>query len=90
LAFPFCKNNFIELNITMNFPQAECEELARRVEELKSENSALRTELTRLQEECEKLTAKNNSLTEELKNVHNNESRETRVKDELENADTEQ
>lgn len=70
--------------------QAECEELARRVEELKSENSALRTELTRLQEECEKLTAKNNSLTEELKNVHDNESRETRVKDELENADTEQ
>lgn len=70
--------------------QAECEELARRVEELKSENLALRTELARLQEESEKLIAKNNSLTEQLKNVHDSESRETRVKDELQNADTEQ
>lgn len=70
--------------------QAECEELARRVEELKNENVSLRTELARLREECEKLSSENNSLTEQLKNVNDKESRETKVKDELQKADAEQ
>lgn len=70
--------------------QAECEELARRVEELKNENVALRTELARLREECGKLSSQNNSLTERLKNVHGEEFGETKVKDELKNADAAQ
>ncbi|KAJ4961564.1 hypothetical protein NE237_021474 [Protea cynaroides] len=46
--------------------QAECEELAQRVDTLKDENCALREELERLREECDKLTSENASLTENL------------------------
>ncbi|XP_043694680.1 bZIP transcription factor 1-B-like isoform X2 [Telopea speciosissima] len=46
--------------------QAECEELAQRVETLREENSSLREELERLREDCEKLTSENASLTEKL------------------------
>ncbi|XP_077236178.1 bZIP transcription factor 1-B-like isoform X2 [Tasmannia lanceolata] len=43
--------------------QAECEELAKRVETLKEENSSLREELDRIREECEKLAMENASLS---------------------------
>nr|DAD32303.1 TPA_asm: hypothetical protein HUJ06_011154 [Nelumbo nucifera] len=54
--------------------QAECEELAHRVETLKEENSTLREELERLREECEKLASENASLTEKLKKYQGQES----------------
>lgn len=46
--------------------QAECEDLAARVEKLATENSSLRSEITRLAEECKKLSADNTSLQEQL------------------------
>ncbi|KAL6001108.1 hypothetical protein ACLOJK_006835 [Asimina triloba] len=46
--------------------QAECEELAQRVETLKEENNSLREELEHMRSECEKLAAENASLTERL------------------------
>lgn len=42
--------------------QAECEELATKVETLTVENMALRNELNRMAEECKKLTAENASI----------------------------
>ncbi|XP_043721521.1 bZIP transcription factor 1-B-like [Telopea speciosissima] len=54
--------------------QAECEELAQRVDALKDENSTLREELERLQEECDKLTSENASLTEKLQKHQGQES----------------
>eukprot|EP01018_Ginkgo_biloba_P002948 Gb_32028 [translate_table: standard] len=47
--------------------QAECEELAQRVEALKDENVALRTELNLLGEECKKLSAENACLYKQLR-----------------------
>lgn len=47
--------------------QAECEELATKVETLTVENMALRNELNRMAEECKKLTAENASIMEQLK-----------------------
>ncbi|XP_026664247.2 bZIP transcription factor 1-D-like isoform X1 [Phoenix dactylifera] len=46
--------------------QAECEELARRVEGLKEENTALRAEVDRMREDYEQLLAQNASLKEKL------------------------
>ncbi|KAF3785572.1 bZIP transcription factor 16 [Nymphaea thermarum] len=52
--------------------QAECEELARRVETLKDENGSLRSELRQLREECEKLKSENDHLTERLQKMAGN------------------
>ncbi|XP_031498786.1 bZIP transcription factor 16-like [Nymphaea colorata] len=52
--------------------QAECEELARRVETLKDENGSLRSELRQLREECEKLKSENDHLTERLQKMVGN------------------
>ncbi|XP_020260660.1 bZIP transcription factor 16-like [Asparagus officinalis] len=46
--------------------QAECEELAQRVEVLKEENSSLRAEVDRLRKEHDQLLAQNTSLKERL------------------------
>lgn len=46
--------------------QAECEELAQRVEVLKEENSTLKSEVTRIKNEYEQLVSKNTSLKERL------------------------
>uniref|UniRef100_A0A0C9QT24 TSA: Wollemia nobilis Ref_Wollemi_Transcript_10978_2763 transcribed RNA sequence n=1 Tax=Wollemia nobilis TaxID=56998 RepID=A0A0C9QT24_9CONI len=50
--------------------QAECEELASKVESLTIENMNLRSELTRLAEECKKLTQDNASMMEQLNKLH--------------------
>ena len=42
--------------------QAECDELAAKVQSLTSENASLREELNRMTEECKKLSADNASL----------------------------
>ena len=42
--------------------QAECEELAQRVDVLKEENASLRTELNRIKKEHDELLSQNNSL----------------------------
>ncbi|CAN6455677.1 unnamed protein product [Victoria cruziana] len=52
--------------------QAECEELARRVETLKGENGSLRSELRQLREECEKLKSENDHLNERLEKMVGN------------------
>ncbi|KAK1262817.1 hypothetical protein QJS04_geneDACA008879 [Acorus gramineus] len=46
--------------------QAECEELAQRVDVLREENNALRTELNRIRTEYEQLVSQNTSLKERL------------------------
>nr|XP_010920014.1 bZIP transcription factor 16 isoform X1 [Elaeis guineensis]XP_010920015.1 bZIP transcription factor 16 isoform X1 [Elaeis guineensis]XP_010920016.1 bZIP transcription factor 16 isoform X1 [Elaeis guineensis]XP_019705678.1 bZIP transcription factor 16 isoform X1 [Elaeis guineensis] len=46
--------------------QAECEELARRVEALKEENIALRAEVDRIKKDHEQVLAQNTSLKEKL------------------------
>ncbi|KAG9451684.1 hypothetical protein H6P81_004588 [Aristolochia fimbriata] len=46
--------------------QAECEELAKRVEVLTEENKTLKSEVTRIRDEYEHLLAKNTSLKERL------------------------
>ncbi|XP_077244788.1 bZIP transcription factor 1-B-like [Tasmannia lanceolata] len=46
--------------------QAECEELAQRVEVLTEENTALRSEVSRIRNEYEQLLAQNTSLQERL------------------------
>lgn len=46
--------------------QAECEELATKVQALTSENTSLREELNRMTEECKKLSAENSSLLDQL------------------------
>ncbi|KAL5995535.1 hypothetical protein ACLOJK_025598 [Asimina triloba] len=55
--------------------QAECEELAQRVEALKEENSSLRDELELMREKCQKLAAENAALTERLEKCHGQEPR---------------
>ncbi|XP_058078706.1 bZIP transcription factor 1-B-like [Magnolia sinica] len=60
--------------------QAECEELAQRVETLKEENSLLRDELEHMREECQKLTAENVSLTERLEKHQGQEPRSEDVR----------
>lgn len=47
--------------------QAECDELAEKVQSLTSENESLRMEVDRLGELCQKLTSENQSLLERLK-----------------------
>jgi len=42
--------------------QAECEELAQRVDVLKEENASLRTELNQIRKEYDQLLSQNNSL----------------------------
>ncbi|KAJ0989914.1 hypothetical protein J5N97_008270 [Dioscorea zingiberensis] len=46
--------------------QAECEELAQRVESLKDENTSLRAEVNQIRKEYEQLLAQNTSLKEKL------------------------
>ncbi|MCO5574521.1 hypothetical protein L7F22_028306 [Adiantum nelumboides] len=46
--------------------QAECEELATKVQSLTAENASLREELNRMTEECNKLSAENSSLLDQL------------------------
>lgn len=46
--------------------QAECEELAAKVHTLETENTNIRSELTRINEQCSKLTAENRSLLEQM------------------------
>eukprot|EP00250_Pteridium_aquilinum_P014988 c22316_g1_i1 orf=141-1478(+) len=46
--------------------QAECEELAAKVHTLETENTSLRSELTRINEQCSKLNAENRSLMEQM------------------------
>lgn len=58
-SYHFCK--LLRLQNSLS-PQAECEELQRRVESLSNENSNLREELNRLSAECEKLASANNSI----------------------------
>ncbi|KAL6012373.1 hypothetical protein ACLOJK_002860 [Asimina triloba] len=50
--------------------QAECEELAAKVEKLSSENQTIRAELQRLAEECEKLSSENASIIKQLTHVY--------------------
>ncbi|CAN6482207.1 unnamed protein product [Victoria cruziana] len=54
--------------------QAECEELAAKVELLNTENQNLRTELQRLSDECEKLTSENASILEQLSRYYRPEA----------------
>ncbi|XP_077234918.1 bZIP transcription factor 1-A-like [Tasmannia lanceolata] len=49
--------------------QAECEELAQRVEVLTEENTALRSEVSRIRKEHEQLLAQNASLQESLREI---------------------
>ncbi|MCO5567688.1 hypothetical protein L7F22_021382 [Adiantum nelumboides] len=46
--------------------QAECEELAGKVHSLEAENVSLRSDLTRITEQCNKLSAENRSLIEQM------------------------
>ncbi|XP_020096286.1 DNA-binding protein EMBP-1-like isoform X2 [Ananas comosus] len=50
--------------------QQECEELARRVAELNSENSALKVELEHLKKTCSELEAENSQIMEEMVQLH--------------------
>ncbi|XP_077230724.1 bZIP transcription factor 1-B-like [Tasmannia lanceolata] len=59
--------------------QAECEELVKRVETLKEENSSLSTELDHIHEECEKLAMENASLAARLEKHQGVESRKDDV-----------
>ncbi|KAF3787843.1 G-box-binding factor 1 [Nymphaea thermarum] len=54
--------------------QAECEELAAKVELLNTENQNLRTELQQLSDECEKLTSENASILEQLSRYYGPEA----------------
>ncbi|KAJ7519412.1 hypothetical protein O6H91_20G037300 [Diphasiastrum complanatum] len=54
--------------------QAECEELAARVDALTAENRALRTEISRVVEERNKLSADNSALLERLKKTNGDEA----------------
>ncbi|XP_042434451.1 G-box-binding factor 1-like isoform X1 [Zingiber officinale] len=47
--------------------QQECEELARKVNDLNNENTALRLELQNLKKLCEEMETENRTLTEDLK-----------------------
>lgn len=49
--------------------QAECEELGTRVDALTVENIALRTELSRVTEECKRLQAENGSLMQKIRST---------------------
>lgn len=51
--------------------QAECEDLAAKVETLSSENATLRSELNRMTEQCKKLSADNSSLMDQLQMQRN-------------------
>uniref|UniRef100_A0A1D1YAU4 Transcription factor HBP-1a n=1 Tax=Anthurium amnicola TaxID=1678845 RepID=A0A1D1YAU4_9ARAE len=50
--------------------QAECEDLAQRVESLKDENTSLRAEVSCVRKEYELLLAENNSLKERIGGIH--------------------
>ncbi|XP_011627689.1 light-inducible protein CPRF3 isoform X2 [Amborella trichopoda] len=50
--------------------QAECEELASKVEQLNNENMTLKNDLQRLADECEKLTSENASLMDQLTKIY--------------------
>ncbi|XP_077214952.1 G-box-binding factor 1-like isoform X3 [Tasmannia lanceolata] len=50
--------------------QAECEQLAAKVDSLTSENQTLRNEMQRLAEDCEKLTSENASIREQLTQLY--------------------
>ncbi|RWR95692.1 G-box-binding factor 1-like protein isoform X1 [Cinnamomum micranthum f. kanehirae] len=54
--------------------QAECEELAGKVETLNNENRSLRSELQRLAEECQKLTSENASIVEQLNQLYEHDA----------------
>ncbi|XP_068656719.1 G-box-binding factor 1-like isoform X2 [Aristolochia californica] len=54
--------------------QAECEELAAKVDTLSNENRSLRNELQRLAEECEKLTSENSSIRDQLSRLNGHEA----------------
>ncbi|KAG9440933.1 hypothetical protein H6P81_021098 [Aristolochia fimbriata] len=54
--------------------QAECEELAAKVDTLSNENRSLRDELQRLAEECEKLTSENSSIRDQLSRLYGHEA----------------
>lgn len=58
--------------------QAECEELAKRVEVLKAENASLRTELDQLGEACKKLSTENSFLYKKLRKHPEEETRDTK------------
>lgn len=58
--------------------QAECEELAKRVDILKADNASLRKELNRLGEECKKLSTENAFLHKKLCKAPEEETRDTR------------
>lgn len=49
--------------------QAECEELGTRVDTLTVENMALRTELSRVTEECKRLQAENSNLVQKIRST---------------------
>ncbi|XP_024359043.1 bZIP transcription factor 1-D [Physcomitrium patens] len=49
--------------------QAECEELGMRVDSLTVENVSLRTELSRMTEECKRLQAENSSLMHKVRGI---------------------
>ncbi|GBG79323.1 hypothetical protein CBR_g29473 [Chara braunii] len=70
--------------------KAECEELGARVETLTNENMTLRTELTRLYEECKKLAADNASLKDELRYLRDDRSRSENGKGELQQQQQQQ
>ncbi|KAG6492727.1 G-box-binding factor 1-like isoform X1 [Zingiber officinale] len=53
--------------------QQECEELAKKVVDLNSENDALRVELERLKKTCRELEAENKAITGELKQPYSSE-----------------
>lgn len=54
--------------------QAECEELASKVDTLTKENLTLRNELHRLAQECEKLTAENASIADQLTRLYGHDA----------------
>lgn len=58
--------------------QAECEELAKRVEVLKAENTSLRTELNQLEEAHKKLSTENSFLYKKLRKNPEEETRDTK------------
>jgi len=61
--------SFLALTVdeaTLNFLQAECEELAQRADVLKQENASLRDEVNRIRKEYDLLITKNSSLKDKL------------------------
>ncbi|CAK8570871.1 unnamed protein product [Lathyrus sativus] len=54
--------------------QQECEELSKKIDTLKDENSVLTQRLATLSEECQELTNENNSIQEELIKRYGSES----------------